>query len=52
MEQQLTENPVNICLKQGKRLKVISRLRKESLAHGSVEFENEFQCVGDEQQNV
>ena len=39
------ESPINVCLKQGKRLKVISRLRKESLASGNIEFENEYRCV-------
>ena len=49
MEQEHSfESPVNVCLKQGKRLKVISRLRKESLASGNIEFENEYRCISDE----
>ena len=49
MEQEHSfESPVNVCLKQGKRLKVISRLRKESLANGNIEFENEYRCVSDD----
>ena len=50
-EQGFNESPVNVCLKQGKRLKITSRLKKESMANGVVEFENEYTCVGDEQQN-
>ena len=53
MEQEHSfESPVNVCLKQGKRLKVISRLRKDALAQGSVEFEHEYKCIDEnEQQN-
>ena len=45
------ESPINVCLKQGKRLKVISRLRKESLASGNIEFENEYRCVSEGEEN-
>jgi hypothetical protein len=48
--EQINENPVNVCLKQGKRLKVISRLKKDALAGGTVEFEHEYSCVDGEQQ--
>lgn len=49
-QQGFNESPVNVCLKQGKRLKVISRLRKESLAQGNVEFEHEYICSDEIQQ--
>lgn len=45
------ESPVNVCLKQGKKLKVTSRLKRESLAQGNVEFEHEYSCSSESEQN-
>lgn len=47
MEQQQfgSESPANICLRQGKKLKMNMKLRKDALEQGSVEFETSFSCV-------
>lgn len=51
--EQFNESPVNVCLRQGKKLKVTSRLKRDALAQGLVEFEHEYKCVseGEEQQS-
>lgn len=44
-QQNFNESPINVCLKQGKKLKMMTRLKKESIEAGQLEFETDFQCA-------
>lgn len=47
-QQGFDESPMNVCLRQGKKLKMTTRLKKEAMEQGSLEFETDFECVDKE----